>query len=199
MGRAQRVVTPGMVYHVVNRATERRAIFLKTADYAAFLVLLAAACARFPVDLLAYCVMPNHWHLVLRPLEASALSAYMQWLTARHVDNYRRANGTLGCGHLYQGRFRSSLVESESYYWNVFRYVEANPLRAKLVDRAEDWEWGSLFERQKPFLHLLTPSPVALPANWLDIVNGAIDAVELAHFRESLNRCAPHRAGLPGV
>jgi putative transposase len=189
VGRERRIVVPGMVYHVVNRATERRPIFHKAADYAAFLALVAKAGARFPIELLAYCVMPNHWHLVLRPLDAEALSAYMQWLTTRHVVHYRRMNGGGGNGHLYQGRFRSALVEDEAYYWNVFRYVEANALRANLVPRAEDWQWGSLFERQLPTLQLLTPPPVALPSNWTEIVNQVAEPLELAQLRESLARC----------
>jgi putative transposase len=189
VGREKRIVIPGMAYHVVNRATERRTIFHKPADYAAFLALVAKANARFPIELLAYCVMPNHWHLVLRPLASDALSMYMHWLTGRHVSYYRYVHGTIGNGHLYQGRFRSPVVESDFHYWNVLRYVEANALRAGLVSRAEDWQWGSLFERQLPALRLLTPQTVPLPSNWVEIVNSEMDALELAKLRESLARC----------
>jgi putative transposase len=191
MGRAPRLDIPGMLYHVVNRAAERRRIFQESRDYAAFLAILAAARTKFPVELLAYCLMPNHWHLVLRPLEARALSAYMHWVTARHACQHRFTTGTAGCGHVYQGRFRSSLVARESYYWNVLRYVEANPVRANLVTRAEEWTWGSLFERQHSggSVSLLAAPPIALPANWCDIVNREIDSVDLAQLRESLNGC----------
>jgi putative transposase len=180
-----------MVYHVVNRAVDRRRIFTEPADYGMFLALVAAACQRCAVDVLAYCVMPNHWHLVLRPGDASALSVYMQWLTSQHVHHYRRTTDTLGHGHVYQGRFRSSVIDSEAYYWNVFRYVEANPLRAQLVTQAEDWEWSSLFERQNPGRELLTKPPVSLPPNWAAYVNDQIDATELSQLRDAFRRSAP--------
>ena len=193
VGRPNRVIDAGMIYHVVNRAAERRRIFTEPADYGAFVALLAAAGERFPIDLLAYCVMPNHWHLILQPREGAALSAYMHWLTCRHVSQHRRDRGTTGNGHLYQGRFRSSLVDTEFYYWNVLRYVEANPVRVNLVERAEQWQWGSLFERETSSRTILAPSPISLPANWSDYVNGEIDPVELAEIRASLLRYEPHR------
>jgi putative transposase len=189
-----------VVYHVVNRATERQALFVQDSRYELFLALLAVALQRFPITLLAYCIMPNHWHLVLKPLETRALSAFMHWLTARHARHHRFTTGTAGRGHVYQGRFRSSLVERESYYWNVFRYVEANPVRASLVARAEEWKWGSLFERQNPERSLLSPPPVSLPTNWAEIVNQGFHSAELTQFREWLNdRCQARAWHLPGT
>ena len=193
MGRARGVVIPGALYHVVNRSAERRQIFHEPADYAAFLALIISACRQHALEVLAYCLMPNHWHLVLRPLQETALSAYMQWLTARHVSLYRRLKGTVGYGHFYQARFRSSLIENEAYFWNAFVYVEANAQRANLVPRAEDWRWSSLNERNGDGRGIIVPPPVSLPPNWTELVNQGLDPVDLEQLRDGLRRGVPYR------
>jgi putative transposase len=200
VSRARGVVVAGALYHVVNRAVDRRQMFDDAADYAVFIALMVQAGKSYPIDVLAYCLMPNHWHLILRPLEKRALSAYMQWLEARHVFKHRRARGTSGLGHLYQSRFNGSMIETDAYFWNAFVYVEANALRAKLVDRAENWEWGSLYERHHPGRGLIVPPPLPLPSNWTDLVNRGLDQEELQQIRDDVRRGLPHRAsGFLGV
>jgi putative transposase len=177
----------------VNRAIEDRRLFHEAADYAAFVALMLAAQQRHALEVLAYCLMPNHWHLIVKPLEERALSAYMQWLTARHVSHYRRERGSAGRGHLYQSRFFSSEVDSDAYFWNAFVYVEGNAQRANLVERAEDWEWGSLHERLNSSNRLISPPPSPLPPNWPELVNGGLQQVELQELRDSFRRGVPFR------
>ena len=89
--------------------------------------------------LLAYCVMPNHWHLVLWPREDGDLSTFVGWLTLTHTQRWHAHRHSVGSGHVYQGRFKSFLVESDEHLWTVCRYVERNAFRAGLCERAEQW------------------------------------------------------------
>ncbi len=127
---------------------------------------------RTTVRLLAFCLMPNHFHLVLWPVHGREVSAYMQLLMNVHIRDVQRRHGTAGSGHIYQGRYKNSAILTERHFINVCRYVEANPLCAGLVSHAEDWEWSSLV-RSGPVddLNILTPWPLARPKQWRDIVN----------------------------
>lgn len=147
-------------------------IFHKAGDYQAFIDVLREACAKFGMRLIAFCVMPNHWHLVLWPDKDVSLSAFMQWLTSTHVRRYHAHYDIVGTGHLYQARYRNRICESERRLLGTIRYVEANPLAANLVRRARDWTWSSLWMR----MHggdedFLTPCPIELPKNWADYVD----------------------------
>ena len=133
----------------MNRGNARAEIFSKRGDYEAFEKVLVEAVGRSSVRLLAYCVMPNHWHLVLWPRMDGHLSAFMQWLTGTHVRRWHAHRQSFGTDHLYQGRFKSFPVETDEYFLAVCRYVERNALRAGLTRRAEDWRWGSLWRRER--------------------------------------------------
>jgi putative transposase len=143
MGRPQRAADGGLVYHVLNRANGRRTIFAKDEDYEAFEQALQQAVERTGTRLLAYCVMPNHWHLVVWPRDDGELSRFVGWLTLTHTQRWHAHRGTTGSGHLYQGRFKSFPVQDDEHFLVVCRYVERNPLRAKLVKDASAWRWGS--------------------------------------------------------
>jgi putative transposase len=121
-----------VVYHVLNRANARRTLFDDDGDYAAFERVLAQACVRVSMRLLAYCVMPNHWHLVIWPRRDGDLSRFMNWLTLTHTQRWHQHRHTVGEGHVYQGRFKSFPVETSEYLLTVCRYVERNPIRAVL-------------------------------------------------------------------
>jgi hypothetical protein len=118
--------------------------------------------------------MPNHWHLVLWPVEDGELSAFVGWLSHTHAMRYRTHYHDGGVGHLYQQRYKSFPVQDDAHFLNVARYVERNALRANLVKRAEDWRWGSLWRRTRaheeanPLLHRW---PVDEPSDWLSWVN----------------------------
>jgi putative transposase len=105
MGRPLRIAPGGLVYHVLNRANGRQRLFDDDGDYDAFERVLAPACERVSMRLLAYCVMPNHWHLVVWPQHDGDLSRFMSWVTLTHTQRWHAYRQTVGTGHLYQGRF----------------------------------------------------------------------------------------------
>ena len=194
MGRAARVVPGDMVYHVLNRANSRQTLFTQEADYTAFERVLAAAVQRVDMRLLAYCVMPNHWHLVLWPRAAGDVSRCVGWLTLTHTQRWHAHHHTTGTGHLYQGRFKSFPVQTDEHFLTVCRYVERNPVRAGLVPRAEDWRWGSLWQReqrQAAGQGLLSPWPVEQPAAWVQWVNDPLPHEQLQALRRCVNRGQP--------
>ncbi len=142
MPRKTRTLFGSFCYHIINRGNGRAQVFHGEADYREFVKLMAAAGDRLPPRLLAYCLMPNHVHLVLWPREDGEVSRWMQWLMTAQVRRHHRRHGT--DGHLWQGRFKAFPIQRDEHLLSVLRYVERNPLRAKLVARAEDWPWSSL-------------------------------------------------------
>ncbi len=137
MPRNPRVAPPGFAYHVLNRAVGHARLFRSKKDYAAFERVLGEARERFATPLLAWCVMPNHWHLVLWPQKVGELSEFMRWLTVTHTQRWHASHRTSGTGPLYQGRFKSFPIEQDDHLLTVVRYVERNALRASLVTRAK--------------------------------------------------------------
>jgi putative transposase len=193
MPRIARVAIGGIVQHVLNRGNGRMKLFHKPADYAAFINLLADALERVPgIRLLAYCLMPNHWHLILLPAADGELSAFMAWLSNTHVRRWRQHWHSVGHGHVYQGRFKSFLVQDNAYFLTLARYIEANPLRAKLVKRAEQWPWSSLSATRSPDgRELLSRWPVRRPPNWLELVNEPLPQEKRGAIQESMKRGRP--------
>jgi putative transposase len=147
MPRRARGLQEGDYYHVLNRGSVRARIFHNRPDYAAFVALLDETVRRFGLPLVSYCVMPNHWHLVVQPLNLDQLSTSMHWLTCTHAIRWCRAHERAGPGPLYQGRFKSIPVQPDIHLVRVCRYVERNALSAKLVNRAEEWPWSSVNQR----------------------------------------------------
>ena len=183
-----------MVYHVLNRANARMTPFEDDGDYGAFEKVLTQAHEHVAMRTVSYCVMPNHWHLILWPRGDGDLSRFMHWLTLAHTQRWHAAHETTGSGHVYQGRFKSFPVQSDAHFLTVCRYVERNPLRAGLVARAEQWRWGSLWRRtlgDDESKSLLSPGPLAWPKNWLDLTNTAQTAAELEAVRLSVSRGRP--------
>lgn len=192
MPRIARVVIPDSIHHVLNRGNRRARIFHKNADYMALVNLLGEAVVRFRMRLLAYCLMPNHWHQVLWARAGDEISAYLQWLTNAHVRRHHQHHGSTGAGHVYQGRFGDFLVQSDAHLLTVLRYVEGNPLRAGLVRRAEDWPWSSLSRRfSEDGTSLVTDPPVDRPGSWVDYVNLTMPIGQLGALRQSARRGRP--------
>lgn len=194
MGRALRVAQGGLIYHVLNRANARLPIFAKDEDYRAFERVLAEMSERMAMRLLAYCLMPNHWHLVLWPRGNGDLSAFMRLLTLTHTQRWHAHHRSIGHGHLYQGRFKAFLVQNDPHFLTVCRYVERNALRAKLVKRAERWRWGSLYRYEYGDARaraLLSEWPIPRPRNWVERVNLPETEAELEALRRAVNRGSP--------
>jgi putative transposase len=188
--RVRRIHAPGIVQHVMNRGNRRATIFKDPEDYAAFVRLMLTAGRAFAIRLLAYCLMPNHWHLVVLATEQGAASAYLRWLTGTHVRRYHEAHHLVGTGHLYQGRYTGVPVESDRPLLVVLRYVEANPLRAGLVARAEQWPWSSLGAPAAVRDSLVTDVVGMSRAEWTGWVNARSDE-ETAALRRAITRGAP--------
>jgi putative transposase len=183
---------------VLNRGNGRMTLFHKDHDFDAFLKVLGEGLKRYPVDLLCYCLMSNHWHLVLRPRGASALADFMRWVGVTHVRRHHEHYHSRGGGHLYQGRFKSFPIQDDRHFLTVCRYVEANPLRAGMVDRAEAWAFSSLRRRTLPAQALaaeaslvLADWPVDRPRYWLAKVNEKLSDRKLDQLRLSVNRGRP--------
>jgi putative transposase len=172
MARSRRKTAPGCVHHVVNRGNRKKIVFHKPQDYRAFLGILREAVHRFGMRLIAFCLMRNHWHLVLWPDERVSISVFMHWLTSTHVRRYHAHYHLTGTGHLYQARFHNDICLDARGVLSVIRYVEGNPVAAGIVRRAEDWKWSSLWLRVRGEGDgLLTNGPIELPANWTAYVN----------------------------
>jgi putative transposase len=192
MPRTGRISPDNSIQHVLNRGNRREAFFKKPQDYEAFLRLMAAGLDRVPMRILAFCLMPNHWHMVVWPETGSAVSAYIGWLSNAHVRHHHQHYGTNGTGHIYQGRFKNFLVQQETHLYNVLRYVEGNAYRASLVKRAEQWRWSSAGRRYTQNGHaLLSDWPVPRPQEWTRYVNEGIPPDELASLRHSTRRGTP--------
>ncbi|MGE5195132.1 MAG: transposase [Deltaproteobacteria bacterium] len=194
MGRPRRAAEGGYVYHVLNRANARMRIFRDDGDYEAFEKVLFEAVERTGTRLLAYCVMPNHWHLVVWPERDGELSQFVGWLTLTHTQRWHAFRQSIGSGHLYQGRFKSFPIEEDDHLYTVARYVERNALRANLVPRAEHWKWGSLYRWLRGSAEdrkLLSPWPVPRSPGWLDHVNAPQTEAELSALRRCVNRGSP--------
>ena len=184
-----------MLFHVLNRGVGRMRLFLKDADFEAFERMIAKTLESCPMRIMAYCLLSNHWHLVLWPERDGDLGAFMQKLTITHARNWQVYRRRVGYGHLYQGRYKSFPVESDEHFYQVVRYVERNALRAKMVRRADDWRYSSLWRR----LHgpvesraMLSDWPLPRPRSWLQYVNQPQSEAELNAIRLSVQRGQPY-------
>ena len=195
MPRQPRIALGETVYHVLNRGNARCTIFASDKDYLHFEELFAEAKELIDMRILAYTLMPNHWHFVLYPRKDGDLSEFMRWLSTTHARHYRVKTKSIGHGHLYQGTYKSFPIKEDQHLTTVIRYVEQNPLRAKLVNRAEDWKWGSLHRRLKGTLKqkkLLSKLPTTLPVNYLREVNTISNDEMLATIRTSVQKGIPY-------
>ncbi len=140
MARLARVVAPGIPHHVTQRGNRRQQVFFSDDDYVAYRTLLAEGCRAAGVAVWAYCLMPNHVHLILTPSDEDGLRAALGEAHRRYTRHVNLREGWRG--YLWQGRFASFPMD-ETYALVCARYVELNPVRARLARRARDWRWSS--------------------------------------------------------
>lgn len=187
--------TAGVVFHVINRGVRRAPIFDRDGDYRDFLYLLIERHDPTRISLFAYCLMPNHFHFLLRPAVDGAMSEFIARLTLSHTKRWHASHGTSGTGPLYQGRFKAFPVASDHHFLTVCRYVERNPLRAELVKRAEAWPWSSLAQRLRDEDSVaLAGWPVDRPSGWPDLVNLQEPPAETEVVRRAVRRSRPFGA-----
>jgi putative transposase len=194
MPRIERVDVANEIFHVINRANARVKIFDNKKDYEQFEEILEEAVEKFNVNLFAYCIMPNHFHLVLSPNEDGELSRFMGWLTNTHTRRWHSSKKTIGQGHLYQGRYKSFLCQKENYLLTLLRYVERNAKRAKVVKNAIDWKWSSLWTRKNGSPErkkMLTEWPIKMPKDYESFVNESQPKEEVESIRKSTTKNIP--------
>jgi len=195
MPRLARIDVGGEIYHILNRASGRLQIFNTDADYRLFEDILLEAKDITGMRILAYTIMPNHWHLVLHPQQDGDLGIFMHRLTNAHTRRVHVQTDTIGYGPLYQGRYKSFLVDTDQYYLALVKYVERNPVRAKLAARCEDWKWGSAYRRhvgETVQNKILDQSPTQLPSEYNHWINTPDTESELTSIQNSVNKGAPY-------
>lgn len=196
MPRVPRVDIKNTIYHVINRANARLPIFFKEKDYQLFESILENSRERFDMRILAYCLMPNHFHLVLWPNEDNGLQRFMQRVTVTHTQRWHSQNKTIGTGHLYQGRYKSFIIQEDDHLLSVIRYIERNPLRSNFVKKAENWNFSSLYRRTFPekfklCKRIISDWPIEVPKDYVSFVNKPQTDEEISKIRYSVNRGKP--------
>ena len=195
MPRIKRTNVGGYVYHVLNRANARVQIFDDSEDYQLFEKILEEGVQKFDIKILSYCIMPNHWHLVLYPEKEGDLSSFMGWITNTHTRRWHTQKGTVGQGHLYQGRYKSFLCQNDNHFLILIKYVEQNALKAKLVKRAEDWKWSSIWRTENGTIEqkkLLSPWLVSKPKDYLSWVNKILSLETEEIIEKSIVKSNPY-------
>jgi putative transposase len=192
MPRIKRGLIDGFIYHILNRGNGRQMVFHKERDYQVFVNLMRQGKKLHPLNILAYCLMPNHFHIVVKTIRAEELSRFMQWVMTSHVRRYHAHHKT--SGHVWQGRFKSFAIQADEHLIMALRYVESNPIRAGLVKSAEGWGWSSHLERisRKKFTGILDELPIELPRNWYQYVDEPLTEKELYRIRQNVVRQSPY-------
>lgn len=201
MPRPLRPVAEGLIYHVINRGNNRQAVFRKAADFQAFLAALSDLKERKPFDLFGYCLLNNHFHLLIRPQETS-ISRIVQSLLVSHTQRYHKHHRS--GGHVWQGRFKSPVIQNDEHLLTVLRYIEANPLRAGIVTDAADYRWSSyrvhgLGEANELVSPLVTydelaASPAGRQRKWARKVHQPLPESVVAAVRRSVETGLPYGA-----
>ena len=197
MPRARSTAATGF-YHVINRSADQAPLFERPEDYRAFLEILRQGLARFRSPLISYCILENHWHLLIGPVGKSRLSRTIQWVTTTHEHSLHRQRGTQRDRPVYESRFISTPIQDLATLVPMSRYVERNAKSAGLVELAEDWPWSSLCQRARgQRLIPITPAAFLASRSWLDYVNAAITRQERQAqqaFRQIRAPIAPSRS-----
>jgi putative transposase len=199
MGRLPRAIDDGLVYHAMNCGNNRAEVFADDGDHEAFLEALRVAKGRYPFALFGYCLMSNHFHLLLRPGPGQSISRILQSVTVAHTWRHHKRHGS--SGHVWQGRFKSPVIQDDGHLLVVLRYIEANPVRAGMVADPGDYRWSgfghhglglvdTLLDAFPEWEHL-GPTDAERRRRWRIKVRGAQKQHELAAVRDSLRTGRP--------
>jgi putative transposase len=183
MPRIARGLAGGEIYHVINRGNRRTEVFHNIKDYEKFIELMEVAKKMTNVKLYSFVLMPNHFHFIIEPNEAEDLSKYMQWLLTSYVRYYNKTYKT--SGHLWQGRYKSFIVQRDNYFLTLLNYVEQNPQRAKL----KQWKFVSSNTQFNDFLDKL---PIELPKDWEEIKKEVLSKTKKEKIVNSIQRQSPY-------
>ncbi len=183
MPRIPRGLAGGEVYHIINRGNRKNEVFHEARDCEIFTTLMQRAKKMTAIKLYAYALMPNHFHFIIKPTKTEDLSKYMQWLLTSYVRYYNKTYQT--SGHLWQGRYKSFIVQKDYYLLNLYKYVIQNPKRAKL----KNWSYVSEHHQDNELIDSL---PIDLPENWLDDKNQKISNVQKKEIESSIKRQSPY-------
>ena len=199
MPRPLRPIDDGLIYHVINRGNNRRNVFHQPGDFQAFLKAIVDLKQRKPFALYGYCLLNNHFHLLVQP-KGTSISRIMQSLLVSHTQRYHKHYRS--GGHVWQGRFKSPVIQNDEHLLAVLRYIEANPLRAKIVARAEKYPWSSydvhgmgaaseLVDRLITYEEL-SPYPKVRQRRWAEMVHLPLEEAHLAAIRKSAATGLPY-------
>jgi putative transposase len=184
MPRIPRGLGGGGVVHVLSRGNARATVFHTGSEYSDFIGLLDEARTQYGVKLYAFCVLPNHFHMVLRTDCSRELSDLMQWWLTSHVRRHHKRHGS--SGHVWQGRYKSFPIQEDSHLLTVLRYVLLNPCRAGLAAFPDEWKWSSLHFRQ-----MLSVWPVPLPTKFQTWLAEPLEQDMAAKVKRSIRRGTP--------
>ena len=190
MPRIARGLADNQIYHIINRGNRRESVYHDKYDYERFLKLLFDSKEKYNIKIYAYCLMPNHFHLVIYTKYSESLSKAMHWISSSYVRYYNKRYKI--SGHLWQGRYKSFIVQKESYLLTLLKYVEVNPKRAKIVKRCEDYKYSSAYNRINNIEdELINTPPIDLPVNWDKYINEEESKIDIDYIRNSIERQSP--------
>ncbi len=192
MPRAARELLKNGIYHVLNRGNNKQIVFHKEVDFHVFMSLLIKSKNKFPVLIFGYCLMPNHYHIIMQASEPVNVRRYVHWAMTCFAEYSHLEYKTTG--HIWQGRYKSILVDNDQYMLTLLRYIEGNPIWMDLVSSAGDWPWSSIKNHcQNMYNGFVDPPPFGIPRDWLRLVNTPLTGKELECLRK--NRAKRNKGG----
>ena len=179
------------MFHAMNRSAKQLTLFDDAADYQLFLQVMKEAEHKCPIKVLEYCLMPNHFHLLLWPETDKQLSSYMRWVAGVHAQRWRRGRGTVGKGAVYQGRFKWVAVQDGRHYGIARRYIWQNPVRARLVEQPQGWAWSSASDILLPVRPHLAEGPLVDGQSRAAAIAETLPTADEEEMRDALRRNQP--------
>jgi len=184
MPRPLRITAPNLPFHIVDRGNNKQAIFKESKDFFYFLQLLERYKKELEFNLYHLCLMPNHIHLMIEPTTEGSLSKAMMRLTLAYSSYFNQKNK--GVGHVWQGRYKSSLIGGEDYFITCALYTELNPVRAKMVSHPQDYQWSSYNLYAFGQAHKLIENIIDFDPYYLKL--GESDSARQKQYRENISK-----------